>query len=300
MTQRFSTSLYLFFCCSLAASIGVAFSLSVAAAAPEPPPGVVYEPDLVYGKGGDKDLQLDLARPEKTDGKTPAVIVIHGGAWREGHRKQHTAQIFELARRGYVAVTISYRFCPKDRFPAQVEDAKCAVRFLRANAEKYQINTKRIGAIGVSAGAHLAMMLGTLEPGEFEGKGGWEEHSARVKAVVSFVGPTDLPAEDIPALAVPLVREFIGGTRAEKLAEFKVASPINHVSSGDAAMLLFAGTLDPLIPTNQATKMADALTKEGVPGRIELLLGQGHGFDGPAMVHCIGRMNEFLDQQLKK
>lgn len=279
----------------------VAFTTSIGwAHAVDVPPGVVYEADVVYGRGGDRDLRLDMARPETVSGKLPAVIVIHGGGWREGNRKQHTAHILDFAKRGYLAVTIEYRFCPKDRFPAQVEDARCAVRFLRAHAEKYQINTKRIGAVGVSAGAHLAMMLATLEPGEFEGKGGWDEQSSRVKAVVSFVGPTDLPAEDIPALALPLVRDFIGGTREDKLEAYKQASPLYHVSNGDSAMLLFAGTLDPLIPTNQATKMADALTKQGVPGRVELLLGQGHGFDGPTMQHCLGRMNEFLEQQLKK
>ncbi len=123
------------------------------AAAPQPPDGVVYEPNIEYGKGGDESLRLDLARPKDAEGELPCVVVIHGGAWRAGNRGQHTDLIFQLAQRGYVAATISYRFCPKYHFPAQVEDAKCAVRYLRANADKYHIDKKRFGAVGASAGA---------------------------------------------------------------------------------------------------------------------------------------------------
>ena len=127
---------------------------------PKVPEGLVLMQDIEYGKAGDESLTLHLAMPEKLDKAAPCIVVIHGGAWRAGNKSQHIPQIFDFAKRGYVSVSVGYRFCPKHPFPAQVEDAKCAVRYLRANAEKYHIDPARFGAVGFSAGAHLSMMLG--------------------------------------------------------------------------------------------------------------------------------------------
>src|SRR5262245_12730076 len=118
----------------------------VAAEAPE----VAVQKDIVYGKGGDLDLKLDIAQP-KGDGPFPLVVCIHGSAWRFGHRSAHHNTIRMLARHGYVAATVQYRLTPKHRFPTQVEDVKCAVRFLRANAKKYKIDPHHVGALGDSA-----------------------------------------------------------------------------------------------------------------------------------------------------
>ena len=160
-----------------------------------------------------------------------------------------------FAQQGYVAATIQYRFCPEHRFPAQIEDVKCAVRYLRAHADQYHIDPERIGAIGFSAGAHLSMMLGTMGPEDgLEGEGGWPKQSSRVQAVVSFFGPTELDAEDIPAPSIPLVNALIGGSKTEFPKQFRAASPLHYVSQGDAAMLLFQGTEDPLVPYTQAIK----------------------------------------------
>jgi acetyl esterase/lipase len=272
-----------------------------ACAKPVPPQGIVYEQDVQYGRTGDVSLHLDLARPEKANGSLPAIVVIHGGAWRAGHRSQHTDIIFQLAQRGYVAATISYRFCPRHRFPAQVEDAKCAVRFLRAHAEKYQIDKDRVGAIGASAGAHLAMMLGTMgkEDG-LEGDGGWPDQSSQVQAVVAFFGPTNLLADDMPAPTVPLLRDFIGGNKNEKREIYLRASPIRYVSPGDAPLLMLQGTKDPLVPHTQAVAMAEALSKQGVPGRVELYIGAAHGWGGKDLQHSLHQAYAFFDSHLRK
>ena len=122
---------------------------------------IFYEENVTYGKGGEEELKLDIARP-KEGGPYPAVVWIHGGAWRGGNRSVYRPAIKEMAKKGYVAVTVSYRFCPKDIFPAQVEDVKCSVRWLRANAKQHLVDPDHIGATGASAGGHLSLMLLTL------------------------------------------------------------------------------------------------------------------------------------------
>ncbi len=261
---------------------------------------LAWLPDLVYGTGGGVDLQLNLARPQSADGvRHPCIVIIHGGGWRAGHRRAHDDLARELAKRGYVAATVSYRFCPQHPFPAQVEDVKCAVRYLRAHAEEHHLDPRRIGAIGFSAGAHLSMMLGAVDlDAGLEGEGGWEEQSSKVQAVVAFFGPTDLVTE-YPPQSVGLVRDFLGGTIEEQPAAYRQASPVNHVDAGDAPMLLFHGTLDPLVLWPQATRMAEALTQAGVSGRVELLLGKGHGWTGAELMRTLEEAVAFFDEHLK-
>jgi acetyl esterase/lipase len=269
-------------------------------ATPVPPTGVLYEPDLEYGTGAGEKLKLDLARPAKLEQGAPCILVIHGGAWRGGNKLQHTDLIFKFAQQGYVAATVQYRFCPKHRFPAQVEDVKCAVRYLRANAEKHRINPQLMGAIGFSAGGHLSMMLGTMDKDDgLEGEGGHADESSKVQCVVSFFGPTDFERKDIPPVSVGLLSDFVGSTPEEDKGERKRASPITYVTQGDAPILIFQGTKDKLVPHTQATVMADALTKAGVPGRVELLLGADHGWGGDEIVRSWEESVKFFGKHLK-
>src|SRR5712691_3000594 len=112
----------------------------------------------------------------------PALVCIHGGGWRIGNRQQLDQSIETFAGRGYVAVTVSYRLAPQAKFPAQIEDCKATVRWLRANAKDLKINPERIGALGFSAGAHLACLLGTTDERDgLEGDGGNPKQSSRVQ-----------------------------------------------------------------------------------------------------------------------
>ena len=122
--------------------------------------GILTERDLVYGRGGAENLKLDLAMPKDGAGPFPAIVFLHGEGWRAGNRRQMSHFIEGVARMGWVGVTVEYRLVPAARFPAQVEDCKAAVRWLRANAGKYRIRPDRIGVVGFSAGGHLASMLG--------------------------------------------------------------------------------------------------------------------------------------------
>ncbi len=266
--------------------------------AAEPPANVVFHRDITYGTVDNVDLKLNLAMPKNSTGNLPCIVVIHGGAWRAGDRAAHDDLTWKFAQRGYVSATIGYRFCPKFIFPAQVQDVKCAIRFLRANAPKYHIDRNRFGAVGFSAGAHLSMMLGTMDNDDgLNDTGGSPGQSSKVQAVVSFFGPTDMRATFPPA-SVPLLRDFIGGTPAEKPDAHRLASPVNYVTPGDAPMLLLQGTKDPLVPHAQAILMLEAMTKAGVPGRVELLAGASHGWGGTELNRTILAMNAFFDEHL--
>ncbi|MCE9564575.1 MAG: alpha/beta hydrolase [Planctomycetes bacterium] len=177
--------------------VGCSLAVILPLVADEPPKAETKtEKGLIFATAGKTELKLDLTMPKEGDGPFPAVVVIHGGGWSAGDRGQG-AFIAELqAQAGYVAATIDYRLAPAHRFPAQIEDCKASVRWLRANAKKYKIDPERIGAIGFSAGGHLACLLGTTTKDDgFDGDGGSAEQSSAVRAVVSVAGPTDLTTD---------------------------------------------------------------------------------------------------------
>jgi acetyl esterase/lipase len=269
--------------------------------AADPPAGVAFEKDVVYGKGGGADLKLNLSRPKDAGGKLPCVLVIHGGGWAGGDRSQHDDITWKFAQAGFVSATVGYRLAPAQKFPAQVNDVKCAVRFLRANADKYGIDPQRIGAVGFSAGAHLSMMLATMDKEDgLEGDGGSPDQPSKVQAAVAYFGPTDLAATDVPDRVKDILKNFIGGTPADKPREYRLASPLTYVSPGDAPMLLFQGTRDPLVPHTQAYAMIEAMTRYNIPGRVELLINGSHGWGGAELEHTVEQTFEFFERYLKK
>ena len=143
------------------------------------------------------------------------------------------------------------------------------------------------------------MMLGVMDKDDgLEGDGGWQDQSSKVQAVVAYFGPVDLLGE-YPPVSQEIVRKFIGGTKAEKAAEYRRASPITYVNAGDAPMLLFQGTSDVLVPYDQAYMMARALTAAKVPGRVELILGANHGWGGQDLDHTRTETYAFFARWLK-
>lgn len=273
-------------------------------AAKEQKPEIRVERDIVYGTVGDVKLRLNLALPAEGKGPFPAVVCIHGGGWFQGHRQDMDPMIELLARRGYAAVTVSYRLAPDAQFPAQIEDCKAAVRWLRANAGKYHINSSRIGAIGPSAGGHLACLLGVTDRIHgLEGTGGNPEQHSRVQAVVSFFGRTNFTkktwSDDLEKkIFVPL----IGASFQDKPEWYKRISPIEYSSSKSPPFLLFHGAEDSLVPPENSADMAEKLRAAGASARVVSVEGEGHGSGDwiDKWATHVDQAVAFFDKHLKK
>ena len=268
---------------------------------------VEIENNIVYGKGGAEELKLDMARPDGA-GPFPAFVLIHGGGWSGGNRASFHGLAIEAAKRGYVAMTISYRLTQPDTttklgkvpFPAQINDCKCAVRWLRANADKYHVDKNRIAVGGGSAGGHLSLLVGLTDAShKLEGDGGHADQSSRVQAIVNIFGPTDM-AElwKTSRDARPFVKGLIGEPDSSSAA-YKAASPVTYISEDDPPVLTLHGDKDTLVPPSQA-KLLDAKMK-AAKAKHELLIieGAGHGFAGEAQKKSNEAMWNFLDKQLK-
>ena len=256
-----------------------------AQARPQAPKPVVEE-NVIYGKAGDTELKLDLARPVG-NGPFPAIVFIHGGGWSAGNRGGYRSQIEEAARRGYVAVTISYRLMQFDEakketttaspiFPAQIHDAKAAVRWLRANADKYHVDPNRIGVTGQSAGGHLSLLVGLTDPqSKLEGESGNPDQSSRVQAVVNVFGPTDMAACYRTSSVAWIFRLFMGGTPDEAAETYTAASPITYVSKDDPPVLTLQGDQDLLVPVEQATALDEKMKSVGDIPHADRFQGSG-------------------------
>ncbi|HEX5503118.1 MAG TPA: alpha/beta hydrolase, partial [Thermomicrobiales bacterium] len=167
--------------------------LSVSRPANSLPPGVALERDVLFGTGGARPLRMHLLRPAARHPRpAPALVYIYGGAWLRGSRDTGLEVLASFAARGYLCASIEYRHSGEARFPAQIEDCKCAVRYLCAHADALAIDPDRIGVWGPSAGGHLAACLGTTaRVPELEGDGGWSGFSSAVRAVCDWYGPSD-------------------------------------------------------------------------------------------------------------
>ncbi|MFN0060356.1 MAG: alpha/beta hydrolase fold domain-containing protein [Planctomycetota bacterium] len=274
------------------------------------PDGVKFVPGIVYSEANGEALALDLAYPVAAREPLPLVICVHGGGWHGGSRAGLHPVLWDLAQRGYVAATVSYRLVPKHRFPAPVEDLKCAVRFLRAAAGKYPIDPERVGAIGYSAGAHLVAMLGVTAPGDkLEGACGDLAISSRLQAVVAMFGVFDLAlgwqqSANMPRLereyVQAVVRNFLGATPDADPDLCRRASPFNYVTVDDAPMLLLHGTKDPLVSIEQSKRFSEALRKADVAVDFVSIDGAGHGFEGKDLVFARDRVREFFALRLAK
>lgn len=263
---------------------------------------VKLQRDVTFGKGGGEDLQLNLALPAEGKGPYPLIVAVHGGGWRGGKRQDLDPLIRQLAKQGYVAVTVSYRLSPKHQFPAQIEDVKTAVRYLRANAKKYHLAPDRVGAIGFSAGGHLVSLLGAADKeAGLEGQGGHPNQSSRVQAVVSYFGPTDFTTKDWSEKVEDFfLVPFLGGRYEEKKETYRKASPISYVSKDDPPFLFFHGTKDALVNVAQSKKMAAKLRAAGVDAEAVILEGEGHGWGGAKLEQTTKQTLQFFEKQLKK
>ncbi len=239
--------------------------------------------DIAYVPGGHERQKLDLYLPKEADsnGKRPLLVWIHGGAWLGGSKQRPLALRF--AEKGYAVASINYRLSQHATFPAQIEDCKAAIRWLRANAAQHGYDPNRIGVWGSSAGGHLVALLGTTgDVKEFD-VGPNAGVSSRVQAVCDFFGPTDFTkmssfpstmkhdAPDSPEA------KLIGGAVQENKDKCQRANPISYVTKDDPPFLIVHGDKDPLVPHNQSEILLDALKKAGAEASLYTVKGGGHG-----------------------
>jgi acetyl esterase/lipase len=234
--------------------------------------------NVLYGTVNGMELHLDVYEPDEKGTKPrPAVVLIHGGGWIDLDKSTMRGMGQFLARSGYVCFSVDYRlFHPGENlWPAQLDDVQLAVRWVRANAEKYGVNAERMGAFGHSAGAQLAALLG-MQDTRNNADRGLAKYSSRVQAVVDVSGPTDFTTE-AERQNGEFLAQFFGGEYSKKPELWKAASPVYQVGKGDAAFLIVHGRKDDSVPMAQAEELYAKLQAAGVPAEF-VKVDDGHTF----------------------
>lgn len=250
--------------------------------------------NVTYAQYGDRTLEMDIYRPDGKCDALPAIVCIHGGGWAKGNRTSHVSIAKALAARGYVAATISYRLSGEAAFPAQIHDCKAAVRFLRAYAKEYGIDSEKIGAIGLSAGGHLTALLATSgNVKELEGEGGNAQFSSVIQAAVPMGAQSDLESERTRNISKledrgKIWRQFLGGAQEDRFKTYQQASPLYHLDPKDPPCWFITGEKDD--PSTNAAKFRQHCQKHGIQTGLTIIKDAPHAFI---------RKQEWFDQMIK-
>ncbi len=245
--------------------------------------------NVTYAERDGQPLRADVYRPIG-EGPFAGVLCIHGGAWMGGNKSQLTSIARMLAEHGHVAVSIDYRLAPTHKFPAQIEDCRDAVRWMRTGGRQHKIDPARIAGWGYSSGGHLVTLLGVTGSRDSTGP------STRLQAVVACGAPCDF--QDIPP-DNPCMAYWLGDTRRQKPEVYRLASPIRFVSPDDPPVLFCHGRNDRLVKIAQPAAMVSRLKASGVAARMYNVPDAGHiraFLDRTA----VSESTRFLDEQLKK
>ena len=259
--------------------------------------------NVPYVSGGGERQQLDLYLPTnyREVEKLPVLVWIHGGSWQSGSKKGMPGKHF--TEHGYACVSINYRLVQQAAFPAQIEDCKAAIRWLRANARTYHLDPNRIGVWGASAGGHLVALLGTTPHKKEFDVGENLDQSSAVQAVCDIFGPTDLIAfaDFMPLIASKggVLGRLLGGTVSEKRELAVLASPIFHITKECPPFLIVHGSKDWVVPIFQSERFYDALQKAGVESEMVIKEGVGHD-EGIATPDMMDKVTGFFDKYVKK
>ncbi|HBL48309.1 alpha/beta hydrolase [Gimesia sp.] len=223
--------------------------------------------DIEYRPGDRRAWKLDLVMPrERSETPRPAIIFVHGGGWSSGDKGRGIFRSgpVEYANLGYVCISVNYRLSDDDPFPACLQDVKCAVRWLRAHADKYNVDPNRIGGYGNSAGAHLVSLLGLVdEAHQLEGDGPWQEQSSLLNAVCVSAIPTDFVNWPGGIRNKQTLFQLLDSPVASLEEQAIKASPITYVNKQAPPFLVFQGTADRLVDVSQADSFVAALKAAG-------------------------------------
>jgi acetyl esterase/lipase len=284
-------------------AIAVAVLAGVAVARAQVLPGGV-EQDITYATVGGVALKLDVYYPQQWNGPAPLAVFVHGGGWTSGDKTGSAgyADKDELLARGYVVASVDYRLAPEYRWPAQIEDVKAAIRFLRANAARFGVDPERLGVWGSSAGGHLVSMVGLTDASAgFDDSGGNFEQSSRPLAVVDEFGPTDLTQPGFVS-ADPVVALL--GPNAP-LALLTNASPVAYISLDDPPFLIVQGDSDATVPPSQSQELYQRLHARGLTATLVMVANCGHAFTpvggdlNPSRSEISTMIADFFDRYVK-
>ena len=264
---------------------------------------VVYTtiPESPYGK---RDLHLDIFRPEK-EGKYPALLMVHGGGWRSGNRTMQEPMAQQIANHGYVTATIEYRLSPEAIYTAAVYDLKAAIRFLRANAKRYNIDPERIAITGSSAGGQLAALVGmTSNVKKFDGNEGDLKISTKIQAIVDMDGILDFrdpneSAKDTDPSKPSAGTWWFGATFKQAPEKWVEASPIQYAGK-DTPPICFINSALPRFHAGRDSVIV-LLNAHHIYTEVHTLPNTPHPFwlFHPWFEPTVGDMVAFLDKILK-
>lgn len=255
--------------------------------------------NVTYCNLDNSPQQMDLYFPD-AGGPWPVLVYVHGGGWMHGDKSEAAMFARGMTAQGYLVVSVNYRLYPPSIFPAMIQDVKCAIRSLRANAAYYNLDPTRIGAMGVSAGGHLVGLLGTADPNPGWDVGEYLDQPSRVQAVIAMAGVMDLSREFPNADIETMKQVGFGEYNVEE------ASPISHVTPDDPPFLLIHGEQDELVPVEQSQLMYDRLLQANVPAQLVVVTNAGHsmtsrgGTARPTLAEINQIITSFLSQHLKQ
>lgn len=262
-------------------------------------PGPKIDADVVYAKVGETELKMDLYRPHEVEEgvKLPVVVVIHGGAWISGNKKDMARICEAFVEQGMAAATVQYRLAPAHKWPAMIDDCQTAVRFLRDQSGTYGLDPGRVGACGASAGGHLSLLLGMMETRDEAVE---SKTSSKVSCVLNIFGPTDLSKDFASTLADSLSKAVLGKPVAEAADEIKAFSPVHHAAKGGAPVFTIHGTVDPLVPIAQVDRLDEALRAVGVEHEFRKVEGMGHALpiEKPEVAQALGEGLAWVKKKL--
>ncbi len=262
--------------------------------------------NVEYGRADEVLLLLDFYAPTEIREERPLIIWVHGGAWRSGRKSD--VPIGKLREQGFAIASVDYRLSPVAKFPAQIHDIKTAIRYLRVNSDRFDVDANRFVLAGNSAGGHLAVLAGVTD-GVAELSGGETESpnlvSSGVQAIVSFYGAGNLQtilSQSTPFgldVRVPALKLFLGGLPDQEPVLVKLASPIEHIDAHDPPLWLIHGDQDPQMPINQSHELVGAYKKVGLPVQFEVIHGGKHGGAGFFTEEQLLRLGKELFGSLK-
>ena len=263
--------------------------------------------NIAYCTMDGEQVRMDVYIPDASKPRPlPVAVHVHGGGWTSGSKSSGSrfAEMMPLLlQRGYLVASLDYRLAPANKYPAQIQDVKCAIRHLRARASRYGLNADRIGAWGGSAGGQLVSLLGTAdESAGFDDVGNFQQESSEVQAVVAISAITDFTHPE--ELNDDYSRAFRTWPDPES-SEMIEASPVTHISSDDAPFFLIVGEDDDLVLPAQSERMHAMLQGAGVSSRLLTVLNADHDLlptDGPtdpSSAAISSRMADFFDDHLR-